>query len=165
MGPLHPSTQRASQFARALMVAPYRFPWTIPAAPQAKAHKKYPKEQVTGIKIPVIDFPCALMYHLFMNRKPLPVAFSVGQRLKKARLSKNITQSELSLRIGVSERSLRNLQSGHPVRTDTLFGVLRELGYMEDLEVILDRSKPTTVDEHQAIMQVQHKLRRRARPA
>lgn len=98
-----------------------------------------------------------------MKEATLSTSKSIGQRLKKARLFKNLTQAKLAQNAGVSERSLRSLENGENIQTDALFRVLGELGYLEDLEMVLSRPKPTTFEEHQAIGQGRHKVRLRAR--
>lgn len=78
---------------------------------------------------------------------------SIGARLKKARLLKNLTQAQLAEKVSASERSLRNLESGENTQTDVFFRVLQELGYLDDLSVLLSLPKPNTIEEHQAISQ------------
>ncbi|MEX3956001.1 helix-turn-helix domain-containing protein [Trinickia sp. EG282A] len=60
----------------------------------------------------------------------------LGQRLKMLRVHKNLDQTTVAARAGISVRSLRNLESGNGSSLQTLVRVLRVLGRESWLETI-----------------------------
>ena len=61
-----------------------------------------------------------------------------GRRLAQIRLSRNMTQSELAQRAGVSKRTLERLEIGTGgVRIDALFAVCGALGLTSGFETLL----------------------------
>ena len=87
----------------------------------------------------------------------------VGALLQKARLLKNMTQAQMARRANLSERTLRKLEAGENVGLAVFLDVARELGYADDLLVILKQDKPTTFDEHVALGEGKYRRRGRAR--
>jgi transcriptional regulator with XRE-family HTH domain len=61
---------------------------------------------------------------------------SLGQRLKQLRLAKGLDQLTLAARAGISDRALRNLESGLGSNLRTLLSVVRALGREEWLKTI-----------------------------
>ena len=63
-----------------------------------------------------------------------------GSRLRQLRLCRNITQSELASRAGVSKRSLERLESGSGgIRLDVFFAVCAALGVLPKFELALPK--------------------------
>ena len=61
-----------------------------------------------------------------------------GRRLARIRLSRNIAQSELAQRAGVSKRSLERLEAGASgLRLDLFFAVCGALGLISGFEALL----------------------------
>lgn len=58
---------------------------------------------------------------------------SLGERLEKTRLHLNISQSDLAKSAGISERTLRRLESGEGGTVDSLMRVLTALGLDDNL--------------------------------
>lgn len=52
----------------------------------------------------------------------------LGEQLKKLRLSRNIDQTRLAERAGISRRALQNLEAGTGSSTASLLSVVRALG-------------------------------------
>lgn len=61
---------------------------------------------------------------------------ATGLRLKKERIANNLTQSELALACDVSRRTIKNIESGQPVSTETFFKVLARLDMSTSLEKV-----------------------------
>lgn len=59
---------------------------------------------------------------------------SLGERIEKYRLLKNITQADLADDAGIGERTLRRLEAGEGGTIDTLMRVLNALEIPEGLE-------------------------------
>jgi transcriptional regulator with XRE-family HTH domain len=65
------------------------------------------------------------------------VLITVGEALQAERIDRGWRQSDLAARAGVALRTLQNLESGKPVRTDSLIRVLRALQMLDRLGVFL----------------------------
>ncbi|AXK37991.1 XRE family transcriptional regulator [Crenobacter cavernae] len=61
---------------------------------------------------------------------------ALGDRLKTLRVHRNLEQTTLAERAGISVRTLRNLESGNGSSLRTLIQVLRALGREQWLETI-----------------------------
>jgi transcriptional regulator with XRE-family HTH domain len=61
---------------------------------------------------------------------------ALGERLKQLRLSKRLDQITLAGRAGISEKALRNLESGAGSTLKTLLSVVRALGREDWLQTI-----------------------------
>ncbi len=61
----------------------------------------------------------------------------LGRRLRRERLNRNLTQSELSERSGVSVATIRKFEGGANVSLETLIALLRALGLVERLDAFL----------------------------
>lgn len=92
----------------------------------------------------------------------LPLEKTLGSLIQRARLVRNQTQEGLALEARISVRALRKLESGEQVKSSTLLGVVRALGYEKDLLLVLARPKPLTIEQHQALVHGK-KIRKRAR--
>jgi transcriptional regulator with XRE-family HTH domain len=58
----------------------------------------------------------------------------LGSRLQRERLNRNMTQSHLALKSGVSLRSLQYLETGRPCTLASLIKILRALGNLAALD-------------------------------
>ncbi len=81
----------------------------------------------------------------------------LGERLKQARLNKNITQDEIAQRIGVSRRTVINAEKGQ-VTLENLVAILQVLGLAEQLNNFL----PTQPLSPVQLMKLQGSKRQRA---
>lgn len=61
----------------------------------------------------------------------------LGRRLKRTRLSQNVTQHELAERAGVSLRTVSAAESGGDIRLSTLVRLLRALGKLGGIDALL----------------------------
>jgi transcriptional regulator with XRE-family HTH domain len=60
----------------------------------------------------------------------------LGQRLRRLRLARNADQRALADKAGISEKALRNLESGHGSSIETLVRVLKALNLVECIEML-----------------------------
>ncbi|MDA0706601.1 MAG: helix-turn-helix transcriptional regulator [Proteobacteria bacterium] len=75
-----------------------------------------------------------LDYHV---ASPEAIGSSLGSKLERLRLSKNINQSALAEEAGVSRRTITRLENGDGTSLDTLIRVMRALGIVDRLETLL----------------------------
>ena len=69
-------------------------------------------------------------------RTPDELQIALGERIRKLRLSRNIDQRATAGKAGISERALRNLESGHGSTVETLVRTLKALGYLQGIEML-----------------------------
>lgn len=67
---------------------------------------------------------------------PQEIETELGERLKKLRVHRNLDQTTLAARAGISVRTLRNLESGSGSSLHTLIQVVRALGREQWFETI-----------------------------
>jgi len=60
----------------------------------------------------------------------------LGQRMRRIRLAKNLDQRTVAEKAGLSEKSMRNLESGRGSTIETLLRVLKALDYIEALDLL-----------------------------
>lgn len=65
------------------------------------------------------------------------LASDIGSKLERLRLSRNITQTDLAIDAGISERTLRRLESGDGATLDSLLRVLLALKIAQNLELLV----------------------------
>jgi transcriptional regulator with XRE-family HTH domain len=61
----------------------------------------------------------------------------LGQRLRRLRLNRNITQSDLAKQTGISRRTLQKAEDGNDMTMVTLVGILRGLDNLSQLDQFL----------------------------
>lgn len=71
----------------------------------------------------------------------------IGRRLRGVRLSRNISQAELSRRAGIGQATLQRLEDGSSGTLITLVRVLRALDLGEGLEQLLPAPGPSPLEE------------------
>lgn len=64
----------------------------------------------------------------------------MGRRLQIQRLNLNVTQAELAAKMGISRRSLQNLESGRSGALVVLIRALRAIGKLDSLDAFLPES-------------------------
>ena len=84
---------------------------------------------------------------MFSTKSPDGYARELGARLRSLRLQRNITQSVLALRAGVSVPTLRALESGGRGTVATLAHVLYALGRERELDALLAPDPPSTLED------------------
>lgn len=62
------------------------------------------------------------------------VAAELGERIRRTRLQRNLTQLALAAEAGVERKAIQRVEAGEPVRTTSFFRVLRALGLLEGLD-------------------------------
>ncbi|MBK7002328.1 MAG: helix-turn-helix transcriptional regulator [Rhodoferax sp.] len=60
----------------------------------------------------------------------------LGERLKRLRLNRNLDQRTTAEKADISERALRNLESGRGSTVETLLRVLKALDYLQGLDML-----------------------------
>ncbi len=69
---------------------------------------------------------------LFLSAADLQTA--LGERLRRLRLSRNLDQRTTAEKAGISEKALRNLETGRGSTVETLLRVLKALDHLDGLE-------------------------------
>ncbi len=62
----------------------------------------------------------------------------LGASLKKRRLKADISQEKLALEVGVSERTIKNFESGKAINLETFIRILRFFGDIERINKLLE---------------------------
>lgn len=75
------------------------------------------------------------MSELLFNT-PEELQTALGERLRRLRLGRNLDQRATAEKAGVSERALRNLESGRGSTVETLVRVLKALEYLQGIEML-----------------------------
>lgn len=78
---------------------------------------------------------------MFENIEIKDVKIEVGRLVKSVRKQRNLTQTEVAERLGVSRNTVQNLETGKNFTINTLFKVLKEFDLLERLyrEVLSER--------------------------
>ncbi len=84
---------------------------------------------------------------------------ALGERLRAARLRRNLTQRQLAERAGVGRMTVQRIEEGESGSLTSLVRILRALGELGELERLLPAAGPTPLEEARA----QRRPRRRAR--
>lgn len=69
----------------------------------------------------------------------------MGERLRRERLNRDMTQPELAERAGISRRTLQKLEAGHSSTVATLLRVLRALALMDRIDALLPDPGPSPI--------------------
>jgi transcriptional regulator with XRE-family HTH domain len=65
---------------------------------------------------------------------PQELQATLGERLRRLRLSRNLDQRTTAEKAGISEKALRNLETGRGSTVETLLRVLKALDHLDGLE-------------------------------
>lgn len=71
----------------------------------------------------------------------------IGQRLRRARLARNLTQRQVAGEAGVSEVTINKIEKGEPARLVTLIRILRALDLLDQLHTAIPEAAPSPLDE------------------
>ena len=66
-------------------------------------------------------------------KTPKELQADLGERVRRLRLSRNIDQRTTADKAGISEKALRNLESGHGSTVETLVRTLEALEYEQGI--------------------------------
>lgn len=80
--------------------------------------------------MPIMDIP---------EKSPDEIIVDLGERLRGLRLAADLTQAAVADKAGVSERSLRDLESGQGSTVETLVRVLKALGAQDVIGAVAPR--------------------------
>lgn len=82
----------------------------------------------------------------------------VGERLTRARLSRNLTQAELADRAGVAKRTIERMESGESVQLTSFVRILRALDLADRIDALLLEPGPSPMEQ----LKLRGKERKRA---
>ena len=74
--------------------------------------------------------------HDFTFKTPKELQTALGERLRRLRLSRNIDQRTLAEKAGISEKALRNLETGRGSTVETLLRTLKALDHLQGIEML-----------------------------
>lgn len=69
-------------------------------------------------------------------KTPQELQIALGERIRRLRLARNVDQRATAGKAGISEKALRNLESGHGSTVETLLRTLKALGYVQGIEML-----------------------------
>lgn len=69
-------------------------------------------------------------------KTPNELQATLGERLKRLRLHRNLDQRTTAEKAGISERALRNLENGHGSTVETLLRTLKALDHLQGLDML-----------------------------
>jgi transcriptional regulator with XRE-family HTH domain len=67
---------------------------------------------------------------------PAELQIVLGERLRRLRLNRNLDQCTTAEKAGISEKALRNLESGRGSTVATLLRVLKALEYLQGIDML-----------------------------
>jgi transcriptional regulator with XRE-family HTH domain len=70
------------------------------------------------------------------TRTPAEIQCELGERVRRLRIDRNLSQAELAGKAGVSLKTLRNLEQGAGSSVETLLRTLKALGVADVLEAL-----------------------------
>jgi transcriptional regulator with XRE-family HTH domain len=79
-------------------------------------------------------------------KTPDELQAALGERLKRLRLNRNLDQRATAEKAGISERALRNLESGHGSTVETLLRVLKALDYLQGIDMLAPEASVNPLD-------------------
>jgi transcriptional regulator with XRE-family HTH domain len=83
----------------------------------------------------------------------------LGSRLRRARLERNLSQSQLAEEAGVGRVTVQRIEEGESASMTKLIRVLRTLGLLEDLDQLVPEPRPSPIEQ----LRRQGRQRQRAR--
>lgn len=79
-------------------------------------------------------------------RTPSELQHLLGERLRRIRLNRNLDQRSTAEKAGISEKSLRNLETGRGSTVETLLRVLKALDYLQGLDMLAPETSVNPLD-------------------
>ena len=67
---------------------------------------------------------------------PEELQVTLGERMRRLRLSRNIDQRTAASKAGISEKALRNLEAGRGSSVETLLRTLKALDYLQGIDAL-----------------------------
>lgn len=84
----------------------------------------------------------------------------LGEKIKRARIDHEYSQTELALRSGVSVHSISNIENGKDFSVDNLISILRALSYTDNLDLLIPDIAPNPYDLMKGIKERKRAIRR-----
>lgn len=69
----------------------------------------------------------------------------IGERLRRARLNRNLTQAALAKRAGIARRTVQKAEEGESTTLQSMVAILRGLDLLEQLDQFLPAPPPSPV--------------------
>lgn len=79
-------------------------------------------------------------------KTPEELQWTLGERLRRLRLDRNLDQRTTAEKAGISEKALRNLEAGRGSTLETLIRVLKALGYLQGIDVLVPEPSINPLD-------------------
>ncbi len=70
----------------------------------------------------------------------------IGKRLKARRIALDITQKDLAVESGVSQRTISGFENGENISLDNLLSILRVLRLLQDINLLFPEKKVNPFD-------------------
>jgi transcriptional regulator with XRE-family HTH domain len=70
----------------------------------------------------------------------------IGERLKARRIALAITQKDLAMESGVSQRTISGFENGENISLDSLLSILRVLRLLQDIDLLFPEKKVDPFD-------------------
>lgn len=86
------------------------------------------------------------------------VLAELGQRLRRTRLERNLSQVELAEEAGVERKAIQRVEAGESVRSTSLVRLLRALGLIEALDRLVPEPPASPIE----LVRLRGKQRQRA---
>ncbi|MEZ5522105.1 MAG: helix-turn-helix transcriptional regulator [Dokdonella sp.] len=83
---------------------------------------------------------------------------SIGERISRRRLDRNLTQAELATAAGVSKRTIERLEAGESTQLTNFVRILRALELLPGLDALIPAPAPSPLDQ----LKLQGRQRQRA---
>ena len=83
---------------------------------------------------------------------------TLGERISRQRLQRNLTQAELAEASGVSKRTIERLESGESSQLSNFIRILRALDLLDGLDAAVPESLPSPIEQ----LKLQGRQRQRA---
>lgn len=83
---------------------------------------------------------------------------SLGGRISRQRLQRNLTQAELATAAGVSKRTIERLEAGESSQLSSFIRILRALDLLDRLDAVVPYPTPSPVEQ----LKLQGRQRQRA---
>jgi transcriptional regulator with XRE-family HTH domain len=99
---------------------------------------------------------------------PIELQQLLGERLKRLRLDRNLDQRSTAEKAGISEKALRNLESGRGSTVETLLRVLKALDYLQGLDLLAPEISVNPLDllrQSKSRTRAPQRVRRASKPA
>lgn len=96
----------------------------------------------------------------FVFNTPAELQGVLGDRLRRIRLSRNMDQRTAAAKAGVSEKALRNLETGRGSTVETLMRTLKALDYLQGLDMLAPEPTVNPLDLLHSAKKTQQRVRR-----